>query len=190
MLGIDPFDVVAALYRAAAEVNQILDLGARKFPRITRAQPVVRRFHLLAVDDLLAEHAVLVANAVAEAGDAERRHRIEEAGCQTAKAAVAERRVRLHLDQRFHVDAEALERFAHRLIDAKRQQRIGERAADQEFHRQVIHALHVLLVLQARGLHPAGDQPVTYGKRRSVQPVMWTRGDGVLTDAVHHAVGN
>ena len=180
----------ATLHRAAAEVHHVLDLGPRKLPRIARAQPVVRRFDLLAVDDLLTEHAVFVADAVAEARNAERRHRIEKAGREPAEAAVAERGVRLDIGQRIHVDAETRERFLHLVVDAEREQGVRKRPADQEFHRQVVDALHVLFVLQARGLHPARDQPVAHGERRGVQPVMRMRGDGVLADAVHHAIGN
>ena len=45
---------------------------------------------LAAVDDALREHAVLVADAVAEGGQAERGHRIQETRRQPAQAAVAQ----------------------------------------------------------------------------------------------------
>ena len=190
MLGVDPLHMLAALHSTPAEVHHILDLGPRKLPRIARAQPVVRRFDLLAVDDLLTEHAILVTDTVAEARNAERRHRIEKTGGEPPEAAVAEGRVRFDIDQHVHIDAEIRERFLHLIVDAERQQRVRKRAADQEFHRQVVDAFDVLFVLQARGLHPARDQPVAHGERRGVQPVMGMSGDGVLADAVHHAIGN
>src|SRR6266702_7451014 len=101
--------MLATLHRAPAEMHHVLDLGPRKLPWIARAQPVIRRLDLLAVDNLLTEHAVFVTDAVAEARNAERRHRIEEAGRQPAEAAVAERGVRLDIGERFHVHAETCE---------------------------------------------------------------------------------
>jgi hypothetical protein len=56
-----------------------------------------------AVLDVLREHAVFVADAVAERRQAQRGHRIQEAGRQPAQAAVAQRRVGLavgHVFQR------------------------------------------------------------------------------------------
>src|ERR1700736_2488075 len=106
MLGVDPLDMLAALHRAPAEMHHVFDLRPRKLPRIARAQPVVRRFDLLAVDNLLTEHAVFVTDAVAETRNAERCHRIEKTGREPPEAAVAEGRVRLDIDQRLHVDAE------------------------------------------------------------------------------------
>ena len=54
---------------------------------------------LPAVLDLLAEHAVLVAQAVADRRDLERGQRVEKAGGQPAQPAVAQPRVGLLLEQ-------------------------------------------------------------------------------------------
>ena len=68
--------------------------------------PAVGVLALLAVLDRLAEQAVLVVDAVAEAGHVEARERVEVAGGEPAEAAVAERGVGLELAQRLEVDAE------------------------------------------------------------------------------------
>src|SRR5205085_11529913 len=79
----------------AAEADFVSDLAALEFPRIAEGEPVLGQFDLPAVDDLLAKEAVLVANAVAVRGDADRCHRLHEAGGETAEAAIAERGVGL-----------------------------------------------------------------------------------------------
>jgi hypothetical protein len=85
---------------AAAEAHAVVHLGPLELPGVAAREPVVGRFDLLAVDDALAEHAVLVADAVAHARHAERGHRIEETGREPAQAAVAQRRIGLALGQR------------------------------------------------------------------------------------------
>ncbi|WP_429523914.1 hypothetical protein [Paraburkholderia youngii] len=75
-------------------------------------------------------------------------------------------------------------------MNAEREQRVGKGPADQKLHRQVVDPFHVLLVLQARGLHPARDEPVAHGQRGRMQPIVRVSGDGVLADAVHHAIRN
>ena len=79
----------------AAEVDVVDHLGPLELPRVAERQPVLRIFLLPAVLDDLAEQAVVVADAVAVGGDAERRHAFHEAGGEPAEAAVAERRVGL-----------------------------------------------------------------------------------------------
>ena len=73
-------------------------VGPRDFPRVGPGEPVVRLFVLPAVADGLPEDAVLVAQSVAHARNAERGHRIEETRGQPAQAAVAQTGVRLLLD--------------------------------------------------------------------------------------------
>jgi hypothetical protein len=102
VVGLDPLVaflavLVGELDHAAVELDLVEHLGPREFPGVAVAQPVVRVLDLLAVLDALVEHAVFVADAVAVAGDAHGRHRIEEAGGEPAEAAVAERRVGLDL---------------------------------------------------------------------------------------------
>jgi hypothetical protein len=75
-------------------------------------------------------------------------------------------------------------------VNAERKQCVGKGPADQEFHRQVIDALYILLVLLARGFHPARDEPVAHREFRGMEPVARLRGHGILADSVHETVGN
>ncbi len=110
------------------------------------------------VHDVLREHAVLVADAVAEGGQAERRHRVEEAGRQPPQAAVAQRRVGFLL---LHVlEPPRVGRHGRGGVAAQveRRQRVAEAAADQELHRQVIDAARLGGALRGLGLDPALGQ--------------------------------
>ena len=108
---------------------------------------------LAAFDDRLREHAVFVADAVAEGRQAQRGHRIQEARGQPAQAAVAQRGVGLVL-----LDVLELLRLLRQCIGGlalqfQCSQRIAQRASHQEFHRQVAHPPAAAL-RRLRG-HPA-----------------------------------
>ena len=57
-------------------------------------QPVVRNLYLIAVFNLLLEHAVFIADAAAIGRISQGRQGIEEAGCQTAQTAVSKSCIR------------------------------------------------------------------------------------------------
>jgi hypothetical protein len=70
---------------------------SRELPRV-EVQPVVRDLDLVAVDDLLLEDAVAVAQAVAPSGEVQRGQGVQETRSQATEAAVAQRGVVLLLD--------------------------------------------------------------------------------------------
>ena len=82
--------VVVVRLGVPAEATVTARLGVRELPRRAEREPRVGLLDLLAVDEGLAEDAVLVADAVADARDAHRRQRVDEAGREAAEAAVAE----------------------------------------------------------------------------------------------------
>jgi hypothetical protein len=88
-----PFRPFAVVFGGAAETHGIVLVGAREFPGRTVLQPGFRLLDLLAVEDRLGKHPVLIAYAVAPGGQSEGGHRIEEAGRQPSQAAVAEGRI-------------------------------------------------------------------------------------------------
>src|SRR5215510_8112409 len=103
----------------SAEVNVVSDFRARELPRIAEGQPVFRIFLLPAVLDDLAEHPVIVTDAVAVGWDAEARHALHETGGEATEAAVAQRRIRLRRPKTVGIDAEIAERGAHDIAEAK-----------------------------------------------------------------------
>ncbi len=62
---------------------------ARKLPWV-KVQPVVGNFNLVSINNFLLEDAVAVAKTVAPGGVVERSQAVEEAGSETAEAAVAQ----------------------------------------------------------------------------------------------------
>ena len=97
------------LHETAAEVDRHgVPLG-RDLPGVAVGQPLVRHLHLLAVYDALAEEAVLVADGAADGGEVQGRHGVQEAGGQTAQAAVAQRGFRLLVEHLAQGEAQLLE---------------------------------------------------------------------------------
>jgi len=81
---------------------------------------------LPAVDDLLLEDAELVADAVSECRNFERRQRIDETGREPAEAAVAESRLRLLRKQLVEIETELRDGLLDALVDAKVDEVIAE----------------------------------------------------------------
>ena len=136
-----------------AEMNGLLVLGAR---------------HLVAVIDLLMEHAEFVAQAVTDHRQIERRTAVHEAGGQPPEAAVAETGVGLFVDHVFEFDRKIHQRIGRFLFDVQVEQVIAERAADQEFQRQVVGLAGIRLALPFPCLVPSRHDPVAYRQREGL----------------------
>ena len=96
-------------------------------------EPVVRDLDLVTLDDLLLEQAVLIADAATVARQAVCRHRVDEAGSESAKAAVAKACIRLFLKRLDEAEVKVLEDFLDGLLDAEIDEVRLEQAAEQEF---------------------------------------------------------
>ena len=107
-------------------------------PRVSITMPVVRRFHLVAVSERLAEQTVLVVQTIANGRLAHGCHGIQEAGCQTSQTAVTQRRINLFFQQIGQVDVVFFQHIANVLIPAKVQQIVTRQTANQELHRNVV----------------------------------------------------
>ncbi len=135
-------------------------------------QPVIRVLDLPALGDLLAEHAVFVAQSVADGRDRERRHRIDEAGGQPAEPAVAQPRVGLLFGQVMPVPVLVRgEVVADILLDLEVVDRVGQRPADEELHRQVVNLLGVLLVVGAVGQQPSLREQIAERPGQGLEPL-------------------
>ena len=110
-------------------------VGAGKLPGHVFIEPQIGLFHLLAVNDFLLEHAVLIADAVAHGRNAQSGQRIEETRGQAAEAAVAQARVFFFFAHFVKIDAQLAESLDKHIVNAFVNQRIGKGAAQQKFHR-------------------------------------------------------
>ena len=157
-----PLDAVGVgvLLGVTAEGDDLRGLGVRELPRRPEGEPGVGLLDLAAVDEGLPEDAVLVADAVADAGHAHGGQRVDEAGGQSTQTAVAQTRLDLLGPQRGQVDAALAETLLDDLGQPGGEQRVAELAAEQVLGGQVRHALRLGLGLAAQRLQPAGHQVV------------------------------
>ncbi len=161
----DPRLVVIVL-GPAAERHTAGIFGPLDLPRIAVAQPVVGVLDLVAVLDVLAEHAVFVVNAIAHHRQVQRGAAVHEAGGQPPQAAVPQPGVGLLFGQVLQRLAEAVQGLARHLIQPQVEHMVGQRAADQEFQRQVIGAALARLVARDIGVHPVRHEPVAQRPRQ------------------------
>ena len=174
----------------ATELDGEGDLRTGEFPRVAQLEPVIGLLDLVTVVDRLGEHAVVVADAVAEAGQTGGGHRIQEAGSQAAQAAVAQTRIGFFLAGLFQIDAAFGQGRGQLVVQVDGHQAVGQRATDQEFHREVVDALDLLAILLARGLDPVLDLLVTSQAGQRGVPVCLRGGLRILADGVEEAVGH
>ena len=169
-----PQHFVADLLDRAAEVHRHADARTRKLPRRAVGQPRVGVLDLPAVHDVLREHAVLVADAVAERRQPERGHRVEKACRQPAEAAVAERSVGFVLGNVFQLAGVRAHRFARVAVQVERRQRVAQAAPHQELHRQVVHAAHLGFALERLRARPSARRAA--GAPSATRPASGRRG--------------
>jgi hypothetical protein len=120
---------------------------------------------LPAVLDALLEDPEVVADAVADRGQGERRERVHEARGQPAKAAVAEAGIALLLQDLAEVGSALRGQALRGLVEAEVQQAEPEAPPGQELGREVGDALDVVLEVRALGRQPAVHQAVAHGVR-------------------------
>ena len=148
------------------------------------AQPGFRQFHLPAIIEPLAEHAVHIADAVAVGGDVEAGEAFHEASREPPEPAVAERRVGLQILDHRKIEAVGAQRLFHLARQPHVGERIAQKAADQEFKAEVIDPLAARLIGAVRGFHPLVDHLVAQREDGGGEPVV--RGGGM--DVLAHAV--
>ena len=164
------FDVALA-FDSAVERDVDRFFGMLNLERSAVGLPAVGFLALEAVEDLLAEQAVLVIDAVAEAGHAEGGQRFQEARRQTTQAAIAQAGIGLAVQHLVEADAEAGQHLAAEFFDAQVGQVVAQRAAHQEFHGEVIQALGILVAVARLGLEHAVDNAVADGEGDGLQVV-------------------
>jgi hypothetical protein len=175
ILGLHPVGAKTVVLHAPAEADAIGALGAQDVPGIGLVEPAVGLLDLPAVGDLLAEHAVFIADAVADAGQPDAGRGVEEAGGEPPQPAVAERRTRLDRHELVEVDPVAGQRGAAFVDEPCRHQGVLEFARQQKLHRQVGHLLQALVLHDAVGVVPAPHEAVANRQRGRPEPVALAR---------------
>ena len=156
--------LVDVLLGVTAEVHLDGGLRVRELPRGAQPQPRVRALDLAAVlVEGLPEDAVLVADAVADAGHVHGGQRVDEAGGQPAETAVAQPGLDLLRAQGGQIQTAELKALLGDLAEVRRHQRVAELAAQQVLGRQVADGLGLGLTGLAARLEPAGHEVVLHG---------------------------
>lgn len=139
---------------------------------------------LPAVDNRLAEQAVLIPNAVAMPGDTQGRHAFHETRGQAAEASVAQGGVRFQQADTLQVDPQLGQGLASHVQQAQVAQAVVEQAADEEFQRQVVHPLLAFAVDLPRMVHPVLDHMIARCQCNGLEPVMVEGVIRILADGV------
>src|SRR5262249_45199962 len=148
----------------SGDIKRALNVKRRAF-----LLPLVGLLPLEAAHDLLLEHAVLIVNAIAEAGHAESGHGFQKAGSQTSQAAIAQARVRLHFQNILQIDAELRQHSAAGLHQAQVAEIVAQPTAHQEFHGEITETLELLVAIALLGLEQSIHQQIANGERDGLE---------------------
>ena len=126
---------------ASAELHVEGDLRAHDLPGVAEAQPLVGELDLPAVANRLIEDAELVADAVADRGNVERRQRVHVTGGQAAEPAIAEARLFFLVQEVGEILPDSGHRLLRRLPDPEVDQAVAQMRPGQKFGREIGHDL-------------------------------------------------
>ena len=185
-----PTRSVALLADVAVQPHRVDRLGALEFPRIAEGEPVLGPLDLPAVVEALLEQAMLVPDAVAEGGDAKRRHAVEQAGREPAEATIAQGGIGLDLEHFLGIGAEGAHGLGGSFVQTQIAQRVCKEAADQEFQAEIVDPLAVIVVDGAGGRHPAVDEAIAHGEGQREEPVVPGSVLRVLADLIDQLAEN
>ena len=124
----------------------------------------------------LLEDAVFVAQAVAHGRDLHRRHRVEKASRQTPQTAITQTRVGFLLEQLEPIEVLLLDGFFRDRIEEKVRDIVGQRAADEKLHREIVDALGVLALVGLFGVYPTLRQDIPHGAGKGLETFARTGG--------------
>ncbi len=137
----------------AAEGDLLCLGGLGEQPGSAQVLPMVGELHLLALHDFLLEQTQLVADRVAGSGNLQGGHGIQIASRQPSKTAVAQRRVRFHLEDIPRLESQRFQCLLELREHPKVICVLHQAPAHQEFHGQVMHLLLFALTGLLPGLH-------------------------------------
>ena len=149
-------------------------LGSDDLPRGAVFHPIVWKFDLIPISELLLEETVLVMDAIPDGGQIEGGQRVKEAGSQAPEAAVAESHVVLLLTQFVDVETKFANRLLHILVDAGTVEAVDVEASHQKLEGEVVEPLHILVPVLGLRRHEtldhhaldslgSGQPPIAFG---------------------------
>ena len=118
---------------APAELHIEADFRTHDLPGVAEAQPLVSELDLPAVTNRLIKDAELVADAVADGGNIERRERIHVASGEAAEPAIAQARFFFLFQKISQILPNFGYRFLRRLPDTEIDQAVAQMRSGQKF---------------------------------------------------------
>ena len=117
--------------------------------------------------NILAKHTVLVANAVADHRQAQRRAAVEKAGGKPSQSAVTQPGIVLLFDDLFFIESKLVERRAQYIVELQVQGRVAQASTEQVLHRQVTAPPAIPLFVTVTGIVSAVHETVAqrHGQR-------------------------
>lgn len=96
------------LLHIAVELNVDCDFVSWELPGVV-IKPVVWNFDLVSIDDLLLEDTIAVPQTISPGRIIQRRHAVQETGCETSQASVTQSRIVFLADNVFDLEAEIIQ---------------------------------------------------------------------------------
>ena len=150
-------------YLPAAELDMDLVLRTHDLPWIADADPVVGLFHLFAFFQPLAEDAEIVAQSIAVARQAHRRHGIHETCGETAETAVSEPCVGFACAKILPLHPLLLQRRLAGVLQAEIDDVVRDETPNQIFQRKIIDFAGIRVMARFQPPTPPQDDLVTDG---------------------------
>ena len=167
----DPDDAIPSAVADVAELDRLLEIASADHPGVAVPEPVVRPLHLVAPPDLLLEDPVLVPQGVADRGQRERGHGIEEARRQSAESAVPEPGVALLLLEGLELDAVAIEGRPHAGLELEVQDVVPHGPTEEELDREEADPLASRLPVPIAGVQPSLHEDLAHLRGEREEPV-------------------
>jgi hypothetical protein len=136
---------------------------------------VIGLLALPAVAKRLLENPVFVPQSGADAGNAERRHRVQEAGGEPAQAAVAKSGVGFFFGDGQRIELVLLPQGTEKRIEHQVGDVVRQRPSHQKLERQVVDALHISRLVGLLRLDPSLRQDVPDREGDGLEPVARSR---------------
>ena len=161
----------------AAEADLVDFLRARGLPGVAEEEPVVRALDLMAVADLLTEHAVFVTDAITAGGVTLGRQGVQKTGRQAPQAAVAQAGVVFPFVHILQHLAQAADGLAGLVLQIQVEHGVLQGPPGQELQGQIVDALGPLVAVALLGAQPVVHQGPSH---RQCQAVVLVVGLGLV----------
>ena len=186
--GLDQFGamvaaVVGAMLDAAVERHADTVVRTADQPRIVVREPVVGDLDLATEREGLTEQAEFVMDAITDGRDVHRGEGIEEAGGETAEAAVAEAHVGFFVGDRLEILAEFRQGRGRDVAQLKVDEVVREHAAHQVLEGEIVDAADVLAGMLSLRVDVALEHLVAGGHAGRHPPVVAGGGDAVAGES-------